>query len=90
MSPSSGVPFKATATCAVMARAMGIIIMTAAVFDTHIDRKAVASMKPSRMRCVLVPTKAMMARAMRRCRFHFSMAEAMKKPPRNRKMMSSP
>ena len=55
------VPFNAEATCAVIANPIGIIIITAAVLDTHMERKAVATMNPSKIRCVLVPMNAMMA-----------------------------
>ncbi len=43
----------------------GIIIMVAAVLETHIDRKPVATMKPRMMRRGLVPIAETMERAMR-------------------------
>ena len=67
-----------------------IIIIVAAVLETHIDRKAVATMKPSTMRFGLVPIAETIERAMRWWRFHFSIAIARVKPPMNKKMMSLP
>ena len=72
------------------ARPTGIIIIVAAVLETHIDRKAVATMKPSTMRFGLVPIAETIERAMRWWRFHFSIAIARVKPPMNKKMMSLP
>ena len=68
-------------------RPMGSIISVVAVFDTHIDRKPVASISPSTIRRGCTPTRASVASAMRRCRFHFSIAMAIRKPPRNRNTM---
>ena len=45
--------------------AMVTIIMVVAVLLIHIDRKAVASMKPSTMRCGVSPTRRMVCSAMR-------------------------
>ena len=67
--------------------AMGSIISAVAVLDTHIDRKAVASIRPSTIRRGCSPTRLSVRRAIRRCRFHFSMAMAIRKPPRNRKIV---
>ncbi len=63
---------------------MVTIIMVVAVLLIHMDRPAVASMKPRVMRWGVVPTRLMACRAMRRCSPHFSMVTAMRKPPRNR------
>ena len=66
---------------------MGSIISVVAVFDTHMDRNPVASIMPRMMRFGCTPTWRRVSSAMRRCRFHFSMAMAIRKPPRNRKTM---
>ena len=64
--------------------AMGSIISAVAVFETHIDRNPVASIIPSTIRRGDSPTRRSVSSAMRRCRFHFSIAMAIRKPPRNR------
>jgi hypothetical protein len=64
--------------------------MTVAVLEIHMERKAVAVMKPSTMRRVLEPMAAIMLRAIRRWRFQRSMARAKIKPPRNRNTVLSP
>ena len=66
---------------------MGSIISVVAVFDTHIDRKPVASIMPSTIRRGATPTRRSVSRAMRLCSCHFSIAMAMRKPPRNRNTM---
>ena len=66
---------------------IGSIINVVAVLDTNIDRKPVASIIPSTIRVGSMPTLRRVSSATRRCRFHFSMAMAIKKPPRNRKTM---
>ena len=66
-----------------MASPIGTIITAVAVLDIHIDRNAAAAMKPSTIRAGPPPTIWMMASAMRRCRFHFSMVRAIMKPPMN-------
>ena len=38
-----------------MDKAMGTIIIAVAVFDIHIDKKAVASINPSKIRPGLIP-----------------------------------
>ena len=72
---------KRSSTCSTMARPMGTIITAVAVLEIHIDRNPAATMKPSTMRAGPPPTWWMMARAMRRCRFHFCMVTAIMKPP---------
>ena len=67
-----------------IASPMGAIITAVAVFEIHMDRNAAATMKPRTMRAGPPPTQAMMLRAMRRCRSHFSMVSAIMNPPRNR------
>ena len=69
---------------------MGSIIMTAAVLDTHMDKKPVAAIKPNTMLLMLVPSKEIIDSAMRLCRSHFSIAKAIIKPPRNRKIIGLP
>ena len=67
---------------------MGSIIAAVAVLLIHMERNAVASMKPSTKRLGLVPTNAMIRSAMRLWSPHFSMVTARKKPPMKRKMSS--
>jgi hypothetical protein len=69
-----------------MESAMGTIIMAVAVFDIHIDKKEVASIKPNNIRPGLIPNKIRILRAILRCKFQRSMANAIKKPPINKKM----
>ena len=69
-----------------MERAMGIIIMVVAVFDIHMERKAVANMNPISILPGLMPKNIKTLIAMRLCKFHRSMARAIKKPPKNRKI----
>src|SRR5699024_12872181 len=69
---------------------IGIMIITAAVLLTNMESKPVAIMKPRRMVAVVVPIALMIDSAIRGCRFHLSIASAIRKPPRNRKMMSLP
>ena len=68
---------------------MGIIIIAVAVFDNHIDRKPVATMKPSTSRWGWPPMTRSTWRAMRRCRCHFSTAAAIMKPPMNSRITQS-
>ena len=65
--------------------AMGSIISVVAVFDIHMLMAKLASMNPNMMVFALVPVLSTMLRASLRCRFHFSIASAMRNPPRNRK-----
>jgi hypothetical protein len=53
------------------------------------DRKPVATIKPITIWDGDAPTKLMVNRATRRCRFHFSIVLARKKPPMKRKTTSS-
>ena len=66
------------------------MIITAAVLDTNIDSNAVEIMKPKRIVAVVVPIALIIDKAIRVCKFHFSIATASKNPPRNRNTMSSP
>ena len=63
---------------------MGTIINVEAVLDIHIDRTAVASMKPKTIAPGDVPTRLMTLSAIRWCRFQRSMPRATMKPPSNR------
>ena len=64
-----------------MANPIGTIITAVAVLEIHIERNAAATMKPSTIRAGPPPTQPMMASAMRRCRFHFCIVNAIMKPP---------
>ena len=66
------------------ARPMGIIIAVVAVFETHMETKPEAHMKPSTMRDGDVPMRCTMESAMRRWRPHLCMVCASMKPPRKR------
>jgi hypothetical protein len=65
---------------------IGNIIAAVAVFEIHMDTKAVATTKPKRRRLGSPPIARMMVSAILRWRFHSSMAAAMQMPPRKRKM----
>ena len=69
--------------------AIGSIIRVVAVLETHIDRNAVEIIIPRMIRRGEVPTRRSVSSAIRRCRFHFCIAMAMRKPPRKRKTMGS-
>jgi hypothetical protein len=60
--------------------------MVAAVLEIQRLRKAVTAITASTTMAGSPLVRARMAKARRRCRFHFSMARAIRKPPRNRKM----
>ncbi len=66
------------------------IMMVAAVLEIHIDKKAVAAMKPAMMPPAPVPTTSTMFNAMRRCRPQRCIAAARRKPPRKRKISGWP
>ena len=78
---SSGVLFKSF-ICLTIAIPMGSIITAVAVFDIHMDKKAVAIIKPKIIFRTSVPIKLMMFKAIRLCKFHFSMESASIKPPK--------
>ena len=77
-------------TTCIMDSAMGYIIIVVAVLLSHMLMKPVARMNPSTILSPLVPGARMMTRAMRVCRFHYSLAIPIMKPPRKRKMIESP
>ena len=64
--------------------------MTAAVFDTNIDRNPVAIIKPNNILAVLAPIYLIIVKATRVCKFHLSIAIARMKPPKNKKIISLP
>jgi hypothetical protein len=66
--------------------AIGTIIIAVAVFDTHIDKNHVVIMNPKRIFRGLVPNNIRVIKAIRRCKFHFSIARATIKPPIKRKI----
>lgn len=65
----------------ISARAAGSIISAVAALEMNSVISPVASMMPSAMRWLAVPSALTIISAMRRCRFHFSMASASTKPP---------
>ena len=65
-------------------RAIGNIINVVAVFEIHMLRAAVASIKPPSNRRGRPPAATKMRSANRRCRFHRSKASAMRNPPMKR------
>ena len=68
-----------------MARPTGIIMTAVAVFEIHIERKAVAIIKPRIILDFFVPTILMIFKAILLCSLHFSIAIAKINPPTNRK-----
>ena len=65
---------------------IGIIIRVVAVLEIHMDKNPVASMNPRIILDGLVPILTTMFNAIRLCNSHFSIARAIIKPPRNRKI----
>ena len=65
-------------------KAMGNIIMVVAVLLSHILIRPVARMNPKTIRSPLVPVSRIIFNAMRRCRFHFSIASPNMNPPKKR------
>ena len=78
---SSSIVFGLSLNCATIAIAIGNIITAVAVFDIHIDINAVAIIKPRIIFTMLVPIRLIIFNAIRLCKFHFSMAIAIIKPP---------
>ncbi len=70
-----------------MARTMGTIIIVAAVFDIHMERNQVATMKPMRILNGWTPKRRRMRRAILLWSSHRCMARATMKPPIKRKMI---
>lgn len=60
-----------------------------AVFEIHIDKDPVATIKPRIILSVLAIAE-MIESAIRLCKFHRSYARAIMKPPMNKKTVSSP
>ena len=67
---------------------IGVIMAAHAVFETHMLRNAVTTMKPPMMAPGRAPTSRSVKKAMRRSRPQRSMARPMMKPPMNRKITS--
>ena len=70
--------------------AMGSITTVLAVLLIHMLKAAVAIINPRTTLFGVVPVILMMLRAIRLCKFTFSRARAITKPPKNRKMMGLP
>ena len=70
--------------------AMGSITTVLAVLLIHMDKVAVAIIKPRMTFSGVVPVRFMMVRAMRLWRFTFSSARASTNPPKNRKIIGLP
>ena len=69
---------------------MGSIMTAVAVFDTHMDKNAVAIMNPAIIAPGLLGMIRKTPNAIRLCRFHRCMASAIKNPPMNRKIVAFP
>ncbi len=74
---------------AMIAIAMGTIIIAVAVFDIHIERNAVAIMNPKMSMRELEPALLRIISAIRSCKPQRCMDIAMIKPPRKRKITLS-
>ena len=74
----------------IMAIPMGSIITEVAVFEIHIDKKAVATIKPKITYRTSEPMKEMILMAMRLCKFHFSIPIAIRNPPKYKKTNRCP
>ena len=72
-----------------MAMAIGIIIIAVAVFEIHMERNAVATMKPNINIRGLVPMVLMILSAIRSCSPHLCIDMAIMNPPIKRKMILS-
>ena len=68
------------------AKATGSIIIVAAVFEIHIDKKAVAIINPNIIFFRLLPTLFSIITAILLCKFHFSIAIDKMNPPMNKKI----
>ena len=68
-----------------MAMPMGSIITEVAVLEIHMDKKAVATIKPKIIFLILVPIKLIIFNAILLCKFQRSMAMAKINPPIYRK-----
>ena len=68
-----------------IAIAIGNIITAVAVLEIHIERKAVATIKPSMIFITSVPIKLIIFNAILLCKFHICIAIAIIKPPRYKK-----
>ena len=79
-----------SSNCLTKAIPMGNIITEVAVFEIHMDIKAVAIINPNTIFLMSVPIVLMICKAMRLCKFHFSMAIANINPPIYRKIYLCP
>ena len=68
---------------------MGVIMAVVAVFETHIERKAVASITASTSNRAEAPSRAIIQSAIRRSMSYFWSAFASMKPAMKRKMNGS-
>ena len=69
------------------ARKIGTIIIAVAVFDIHMDKNAAVAMNPITILEGPPPMSRMIRRAIRLCKFHFSIVRAIIKPPKKRKIV---
>ena len=81
---SFSIVFGLSLSCEIIAKPTGKIITAVAVFEIHIERNAVAIIKPNIIFDFFVPTILMMFKAILLCNFHFSMAIAKINPPINK------
>ena len=65
---------------------MGTIMLVVAVFDIHMDRNMVGSIRPSMRSLGLVPMVMRALSAILWCRLHFSTAIAVIREPSERQM----
>src|SRR5699024_4423567 len=58
--------------------------------EIHMDKNPVATINPNTIKLIFVPMSAIIVNAIRRCKFHFSIASAIINPPINKNIVSSP
>lgn len=75
-------------TTVITDKAIGNIIIVVAVLLNHMLINPVEIIKPNIIRSPLVPVYFTIVNAIRLCRFHFSMAIPIIKPPRNKNITS--
>ena len=78
----SSLPLRLLSRLEQMANAIGNIMVVVATFDNIAEINAVASINPNTILDGLLPVKSKILRAMRLCKFHFSIVRASKKPPK--------
>src|SRR5699024_4414307 len=74
----------------IIASPIGTIIIAVAVLEIHIDKNPVETINPKIIIFVFVPTTEIIVKAIRRCKFHFSIAKAIINPPINKKIVPLP